>query len=81
VFMGFDPRADRSLCSFLGREPASGTQRRPALPEEDRPSLVSNSGGQSVWSRMPSWIARLRRATLVPTSKPATRYFSRMRLR
>ncbi len=30
---------------------------------------------------MPSWIARFRSATLVPTSKPATRYFSRFRLR
>ncbi|WNY34578.1 MFS transporter [Curtobacterium flaccumfaciens] len=30
---------------------------------------------------MPSVIARFRSATFVPTSKPATRYFSRMRLR
>ncbi len=33
------------------------------------------------WMRMPSWMARFRSATFVPTSIPATRYFSRMRLR
>ncbi len=37
--------------------------------------------GPSDSMRMPSSIARLRSATFVPTSKPATRYFSRMRLR
>ena len=37
--------------------------------------------GMSCCNRMPSWIARLRSATLVPTSMPATRYFSRIRLR
>ncbi|GAA4367961.1 hypothetical protein [Agromyces bauzanensis] len=36
---------------------------------------------QSDCSRIPSRMARLRSATFVPTSKPAARYFSRMRFR
>jgi hypothetical protein len=43
--------------------------------------LAQSAPDSSDWRRMPSWIARLRSATLVPTSIPATRYFSRMRLR
>jgi hypothetical protein len=60
--------------------------RRPAGTNAASAGEASGARGQKEpvglsWMRMPSWMARLRNATLVPTSIPATRYFSRMRLR
>ena len=38
------------------------------LGQRSEPPPVSGGPRQSLWSRMPSWIARLRSATFVPTS-------------